>query len=182
MGPKGCFIALFFAIVAFSLWMYPPRLQSGRPGDLKGDAVLSQKKITHTKEEWKSLLTPEQYRVTREGGTEPPFSGKYYNHREKGTYLCSNCGNGLFRSDSKFDSEVDGRALRAPVARKRFDPGGPVPRHDQGGSALRQVRRAPRPPVPRWASPDGSSLLHKLRSPGLQPRQILSPRYELRPS
>ena len=104
MGPKGRFIALFLAFVAFSLWMYPPRHQRGSPGDLKGGAVLSQEKITRTEQEWKSLLTPEQFRVTRGGGTEPPFSGKYYNHRENGTYLCSNCGNDLFTSDSKYDS------------------------------------------------------------------------------
>ena len=104
MGPKARFAALFLVIAAFSLWPRPLKEPSRPPGDQKGGAVLSQEKITRTREEWKSLLTPEQYRVTREGGTEPPFSGKYYNHKEKGTYLCSNCGNGLFRSDAKFDS------------------------------------------------------------------------------
>jgi peptide-methionine (R)-S-oxide reductase len=61
-------------------------------------------KIVKTDEEWRKELTPEQYRVTREKGTERPFSGKYYHFKEKGMYLCANCGNELFSSDSKYDS------------------------------------------------------------------------------
>lgn len=54
--------------------------------------------------EWKNLLTPEQYYVLREKGTERPFTGKFYLHKEKGTYVCAACGNELFTSDMKFDS------------------------------------------------------------------------------
>lgn len=49
-------------------------------------------------------LSPEQYNVCFLKGTEPPFSGKYYNHHEKGMYVCVNCGHELFGSDTKFDS------------------------------------------------------------------------------
>ncbi len=55
-------------------------------------------------DEWKKKLTPEQYNVCRLGGTESPFSGKYYNHHEKGTYVCVACGQELFSSRTKFDS------------------------------------------------------------------------------
>lgn len=53
---------------------------------------------------WKELLTPLQYQVTREKGTERPFTGEYYAHKDKGTYLCVCCGEKLFSSESKYDS------------------------------------------------------------------------------
>ncbi|PIN89434.1 peptide-methionine (R)-S-oxide reductase [Candidatus Pacearchaeota archaeon CG10_big_fil_rev_8_21_14_0_10_34_76] len=53
---------------------------------------------------WKNKLTPEQYFLLREKGTEPPFSGKLLNNKEGGMYLCAACGNHLFDSDVKFDS------------------------------------------------------------------------------
>ena len=59
-------------------------------------------------DEWKTKLTPEQYYVTRQGGTERAFTGAYYDHKEDGTYRCVCCDAELFRSDEKFDSEQDG--------------------------------------------------------------------------
>lgn len=58
-----------------------------------------------TEEEWKKKLTPEQYHVLREKGTEAPFSGKFYKNFEKGMYECAACGQELFSSDTKFDSD-----------------------------------------------------------------------------
>ena len=57
-----------------------------------------------TEEELKNKLTPEQYHVLREKGTEAPFSGKYVHEKSDGTYACMVCGNLLFTSDTKFDS------------------------------------------------------------------------------
>lgn len=57
-----------------------------------------------TDEELKKKLTPEQYRILREKGTETPFTGKYLHHKEKGMYTCAACGAELFPSDTKFDS------------------------------------------------------------------------------
>jgi peptide-methionine (R)-S-oxide reductase len=61
-------------------------------------------KVEKTQEEWKKLLSEEQYNVLREKGTEAPFSGKYYLHTEKGKYVCAACGNLLFTSNTKFDA------------------------------------------------------------------------------
>lgn len=61
-------------------------------------------KIEKTDAEWKKLLTPEQYYVTREKGTERPFTGKYDDFWEKGIYKCVSCGAELFSSDTKFDA------------------------------------------------------------------------------
>lgn len=61
-------------------------------------------KIIKSNEEWKKTLNDEQYRVTREKGTEPAFSGEYNKFYQDGVYRCSNCGNLLFDSKTKYDS------------------------------------------------------------------------------
>ena len=61
-------------------------------------------KVKLTEEEWKKKLTPEEYHVLREKGTETPFTGKYVGNKKKGKYVCAACGNELFDSDAKFDS------------------------------------------------------------------------------
>lgn len=60
-------------------------------------------------------LTKEQYHVMREKGTEAPFSGKFYNSKEKGMYVCAACGNELFSSESKFDSGTGWPSFTQPV-------------------------------------------------------------------
>lgn len=61
-----------------------------------------------SEEEWKEKLTPEQYKILREKGTEAPFSGELYNSNEKGMYVCAACGQELFSSDTKFESTTPG--------------------------------------------------------------------------
>lgn len=61
-------------------------------------------KVIKSADEWRAQLTPEQYHVSREKGTEPAFTGEYWNTKTPGTYLCSSCGQPLFGSDTKFDS------------------------------------------------------------------------------
>ncbi len=69
----------------------------------KGENIMSGK-IQKSEFEWQTCLTPEEYKVLREKGTEMAFTGKYYHHAEKGTYVCAACGNELFSSKTKFDS------------------------------------------------------------------------------
>jgi len=66
---------------------------------------VSEQKIVRTGTEWKEVLTATQYHVLREKGTERPFTGKYWRHKEDGTYACAACGQELFRSDAKYDSK-----------------------------------------------------------------------------
>src|SRR5665647_2990423 len=70
----------------------------------KGGLLLTQNKIEKSDEEWKKVLTPEQYNVLRQKGTERPFSGNLYYNKEKGIYTCAACGQELFSSDTKFES------------------------------------------------------------------------------
>ena len=60
--------------------------------------------VNLTEDEWKQRLTPEQYKILREKGTERPYTGKLLENKEKGIYVCAACGNELFNSDMKFDS------------------------------------------------------------------------------
>ncbi|HSJ55626.1 MAG TPA: peptide-methionine (R)-S-oxide reductase MsrB [Anaerolineae bacterium] len=78
-------------------------------------------KIEKTEEEWRRELTPEQYRVARQKGTEPPFTGKYYRHKEEGTYLCVACGNELFASDTKYESGSGWPSFYAPIDEEQVE-------------------------------------------------------------
>jgi peptide-methionine (R)-S-oxide reductase len=74
-------------------------------------------KITHTDEEWRKLLTPEEYHMLREEGTEPPFHNKYHDNKKKGIYTCAGCGLDLFSSDTKFDSGTGWPSFWAPISK-----------------------------------------------------------------
>lgn len=74
-----------------------------------------QEPIPSTEEEWLERLTPEQYHVTRQNGTERAFSGRYWNSKEPGIYRCVGCGVQLFSSDDKYDSGTGWPSFTRPV-------------------------------------------------------------------
>jgi peptide-methionine (R)-S-oxide reductase len=73
-------------------------------------------KVTRSDEEWRRLLTREQYEVTRKKGTEAPFTGRYHDFKGKGTYRCVACGNELFGSETKFESGTGWPSFWAPIS------------------------------------------------------------------
>lgn len=78
-------------------------------------------RVVKTDEEWKKQLTPEQFYVTRKKGTEPAFTGKYWDNHEKGIYHCACCGNALFSSDTKYESGTGWPSFYAPIAEENVE-------------------------------------------------------------
>lgn len=72
-------------------------------------------KVNKSEQQWRDELTPEQYCITRQCGTEPPFTGKYYQHHEPGRYCCICCGTALFGSGEKYDSGSGWPSYWAPL-------------------------------------------------------------------
>jgi peptide-methionine (R)-S-oxide reductase len=85
-------------------------------------------KIRKTDDEWRKELTPDQYRIAREAGTEPAFTGEYYEHDEAGTYHCTCCGHPLFHSDAKYHSGSGWPSFHEPVAEEHVDEHGDASR------------------------------------------------------
>jgi peptide-methionine (R)-S-oxide reductase len=73
-------------------------------------------RVEKSDEEWRATLTPEQYRILRQKGTERAFTGKFWNHHDIGTYACAACGNDLFESRVKFDSGTGWPSFWTPIA------------------------------------------------------------------
>jgi peptide-methionine (R)-S-oxide reductase len=92
-------------------------------------------KVTKSREEWRQQLTPTQYRITREKGTEPPFSGEYYRFKDNGVYQCVCCGNPLFSSETKYESGSGWPSFWAPISKENID----TQRDTSGGMVRTEV-------------------------------------------
>jgi peptide-methionine (R)-S-oxide reductase len=97
----------------------------GGPQEIKVYSVqrkgfIMTEKVRRTDAEWKKLLTPEQFQVTRKKGTERAFSGAYWNTKEKGIYQCVCCGNDLYSSDTMYDSGTGWPSFWAPIAKENI--------------------------------------------------------------
>jgi peptide-methionine (R)-S-oxide reductase len=78
-------------------------------------------KISKSDEEWRQILTPEQYQITQKKGTEPPFSGKYCHFKGRGIYRCVRCGNELFSSETKYNSGTGWPSFWAPISEQSIE-------------------------------------------------------------
>ena len=78
-------------------------------------------KLTLTDAEWRERLTPEQYHILREAGTERAFTGKYASNKDPGLYTCAGCGEPLFTSDTKYESGCGWPSYTAPLAEEAID-------------------------------------------------------------
>lgn len=77
-------------------------------------------RVFRSEEEWRTILTPEEFQITRRAGTERAFSGRYWDNHEPGSYLCACCGLELFHSDSKFDSGSGWPSFFQPVTEEHI--------------------------------------------------------------
>jgi peptide-methionine (R)-S-oxide reductase len=89
-------------------------------------------RVIRTEKEWEEILTPEQFRVARQAGTEPAFTGKYHDFHGKGIYQCICCGTDLFSSDKKFESGTGWPSFTEPVAKENV-----VHKEDRGYGMVR---------------------------------------------
>lgn len=82
---------------------------------------MSQSSVSKSEQEWREKLSEQQYRILRESGTERPFTGRFYDHKETGTYVCAGCGEPLFSSEHKFESGTGWPSFWKPLEQERVE-------------------------------------------------------------
>ncbi len=141
---RAAFLGVAFAAAFAAAWLArspaastaPPKAEAARASEKgkKGSAAIRvysaskgrfvmTEKVTKSEADWKKQLTPEQYRVARQAGTERAFAHAYWNNHEKGIYRCVACGNDLFNSDTKFESGTGWPSFWKPIAAENVEVG-----------------------------------------------------------
>jgi peptide-methionine (R)-S-oxide reductase len=101
-------------LIALALATFPSACGQ-QPENMKTSSPTNTETVVKTDEDWKKELTPEQYRVLREAGTERAFTGAYVDNHEKGVYYCAACHQALFSSDTKFESGTGWPSFYQPI-------------------------------------------------------------------
>ncbi len=133
------------------------------------DAATETFEVTRTPEEWRKLLTPEQYAVLREEDTERPFTSPLNDEKRKGVFACAGCDLPLFSSETKFDSGTGWPSFYAPIEGAVRTGHRLHLRHGPRGGALPPLRRPSRSCVRRRPEADGPALLHQRRGAEIRP-------------
>ena len=115
----GIFLLWKFISPSHSSTMAKVRNNS-KPDSTKLNGENMSDKVIKSDEEWKKELSPEEYRILREKGTERAFTGKYWDNHELGTYICAGCGTELFESNTKFDSGCGWPSYFEPIDSSRI--------------------------------------------------------------
>ena len=92
-----------------------------RSARILGLLMKLKQKTKKSEEEWRKTLTPKEFHVLREKGTERPFTGKHLHNKKKGIYVCAGCGNKLFSSNTKFDSGTGWPSFTAPISKNNLE-------------------------------------------------------------
>ena len=112
MKPNNVMIICCFAII----YLFSGCITDSNQGGVEMKAKKLEFEVSKSEEEWKETLTPEQFHILREKGTERAFTDKYHNSKRKGLYLCAACENELFHSDAKFDSGTGWPSFWMPIS------------------------------------------------------------------
>ena len=128
--------------------------------------------VAKTPEDWKRELSPEQFYVLREHGTERAGTSPLNQEKRSGVFKCAGCGNDLFESGTKFESGTGWPSFFQPDGRRNRDVRGPQLLHDANRSALRPLRRASRTRIPRRPQAHRPALLHERRGDEVRPESL----------